>query len=48
MVPTYPWDAMWKGTAAWFGIEEGPEMGKVLPMHSNFPGKTYSAAELYV
>ena len=48
MVPTYPWDAMWKGTATWFGIEEGPEMDKVLPMHSNFPGKTYSAEELYV
>ena len=48
MVPTYPWDAMWKGTAEWFGIDNGPEMEKVLPMHTNFPGKTYSAADLYV
>lgn len=46
MVPTYPWDAMWQGTAEWFGIE-GAEMDIVLPMHKNFPGKTYNAAELY-
>merc|ERR1711982_305797 len=38
MIPTTPWDAMWKGTAEWFGIPAaGPEMDKVLPMHKNFP-----------
>mmetsp|Transcript_2571 Transcript_2571/g.3796 ORF Transcript_2571/g.3796 Transcript_2571/m.3796 type:complete len:532 (+) Transcript_2571:492-2087(+) len=47
MVPTYPWDAMWKGTAEWFGIEDGPEMDKVLPMHENFPGKIYNRTDLY-
>lgn len=48
MIPTYPWDAMWKGTAEWFGIDEGPEMDKVLPLHSNFPAdKLYSASDLY-
>jgi uncharacterized protein (DUF1501 family) len=47
MIPTYPWDAMWRGVAEWFGIDDGPEMDKVLPMHMNFPGKTYSAADLY-
>eukprot|EP00984_Skeletonema_dohrnii_P036548 scaffold37625_cov250-Skeletonema_dohrnii-CCMP3373.AAC.1 len=47
MVPTYPWDAMWKGTAEWFGIEDGQEMDKVLPMHKNFPGKIYNRTDLY-
>ncbi|KAL7498783.1 hypothetical protein ACHAWT_008793 [Skeletonema menzelii] len=47
MVPTYPWDAMWKGTAEWFGVDDGAEMLKVLPMHLNFPNRTYDAAELY-
>ena len=38
MIPTTPWDAMWKGTAEWFGIPAaGPEMDKVLPIHKNFP-----------
>ena len=38
MIPTTPWDAMWKGTAEWFGIPAtGPAMDKVLPMHKNFP-----------
>jgi len=46
MIPTYPWDAMWAGTAEWFGIEDGPEMDYVLPMRSNFDN-TYNAAELY-
>lgn len=48
MIPTHPWDAMWRGTAGWMGIEEGQEMEYVLPMHSNFPNATYNAAELYV
>jgi uncharacterized protein (DUF1501 family) len=47
MIPTYPWDAMWHGTAEWLGIAPGEEMDKVLPMHKNFPDKTYPAAELY-
>ena len=38
MIATTPWDAMWKGTAEWFGVPAtGPEMDKVLPMHKNFP-----------
>ena len=37
VVPEFPWDAMWKGTAGWFGVPEGPDMEKVLPMHTNFP-----------
>lgn len=36
MIPTTPWEAMWKGTAEWFGILEGDEMNKVLPMHQTF------------
>jgi uncharacterized protein (DUF1501 family) len=48
MIPTYPWDAMWRGTAEWFGITNATDMQKVLPMLDNFPSdKTYSAAELY-
>jgi len=38
MIPTTPWDAMWQGTAEWFGIPpNSPAMDKVLPMHNNFP-----------
>jgi uncharacterized protein (DUF1501 family) len=38
VVPTTPWDAVWKGTAEWFGIPAtGLGMDKVLPMHKNFP-----------
>lgn len=48
MVPTFPWDAMWRGTAEWFGITDEADLHKVLPMLANFPSdKTYSAAELY-
>ena len=50
MIPTTPWDAMWKGTAEWFGIPpDTPEMDKVLPMHGNFPPETLlSEADLFV
>lgn len=38
MIPEFPWDAMWLGTAEWFGIaSDSPGMSKVLPMHRNFP-----------
>jgi len=38
MIPTTPWDAMWLGTAEWFGIPaNSAAMDKVLPMHKNFP-----------
>jgi uncharacterized protein (DUF1501 family) len=49
MIPTTPWDAMWYGTASWFGIPVGgPEMDKVLPMHKNFPTTTlYDEAKLF-
>ena len=49
MIPTNPWDAMWKGTAEWFGIPAtGPEMDKVLPMHKNFPqGILYNESDLF-
>lgn len=39
---------MWKGTAEWFGILEGEEMNKVLPMHQNFPvEKLYGKSDLF-
>ena len=48
MIPTTPWDAMWKGTAEWFGVSAG-EMEKVLPMHKNFPSsKIYDKSQLFV
>ena len=49
MIPEHPWDAMWYGTAEWFGINvEGDEIDKVLPMNKNFPSeKLYGEAELY-
>ena len=49
MVPTTPWDAMWKGTAEWFGVTSDEELNYVLPMAKNFPkDKIYDKAELYV
>jgi uncharacterized protein (DUF1501 family) len=47
MIPTSPWDNMWKGTAEWFGISEGDEMDKVLPMNKNF-ASLYSKSDLFV
>lgn len=47
MIPSTPWDAMWYGTAEWFGIPSS-SMSKVLPMHKNFPSsKLYDKAELF-
>jgi uncharacterized protein (DUF1501 family) len=53
MIPTTPWDAMWKGVAEWFGVpatgSEMAEMDKVLPMHKNFqnPNVLYGEADLF-
>jgi len=49
MIPTTPWDAVWKGTAEWFGIPAaGTGMNKVLPMHKNFPlSALFSQADLF-
>ncbi len=49
MIPEFPWDAMWLGTAEWFGIpSDSPEMNKVLPMHKNFaPSLLYNKAVLF-
>ena len=47
MIPSTPWDAMWFGTAEWFGVSSSA-MSKVLPMHKNFPPATlYDKAELF-
>lgn len=35
MIPTTPWDFMWKPVAEWFGIP-AEKMKKVLPLHENF------------
>jgi len=49
MIPEFPWDAMWHGTAEWFGIPpNSPSMDKVLPMHKNFPASSlYNKAALF-
>lgn len=48
IIPSHPWDSMWKGTAEWFGVQNGAEMEKVLPMHVNFPeNKLYSKDDLF-
>jgi len=49
MIPTSPWDSMWKGVAEWFGVPaEGAGMDKVLPMHKNFPSdKLYNKNQLF-
>ena len=49
MIPKHPWDAMWYGTAEWFGVPaSGAGMDKVLPMHNNFPPELlYGKAALF-
>ena len=48
MIPTHPWDAMWYGTAQWFGVTEENDMEKVLPMWKNFDSDLcYNASELF-
>jgi uncharacterized protein (DUF1501 family) len=47
MIPDTPWDAMWLGTAEWFGIPAN-KMLEVLPMHKNFPPSAlYNKTELF-
>ncbi|KAL7538192.1 hypothetical protein ACHAXR_008354 [Thalassiosira sp. AJA248-18] len=48
MIPTHPWDAIWKGTAEWFGVTSS-DIDKVLPMHKNFPPELlYGRDDLFV
>jgi hypothetical protein len=49
MIPEFPWDSMWLGTAEWFGIPpNSPGMDKVLPMHNNFASSLlYEKADLF-
>jgi len=38
MIPTHPWDSMWKSVVEWMGVPaNSPDMDKVLPMRNNFP-----------
>ena len=49
MIPTFPWDAMWYGTAQWFGITAETDIDKVLPMNKNFDSTAlYDASQLFV
>jgi uncharacterized protein (DUF1501 family) len=49
MIPTTPWDAMWRGVVEWFGVApNSPQMDKVLPMAKNFDqGILYDASVLF-
>jgi len=48
IIPTHPWDAMWKGAAEWFGVSSD-DMDKVLPMHKQFPPELlYGERDLFV
>lgn len=49
VVPTTPFDAIWKGVAEWFGVPPtGPDMDKVLPIHNNFPSDMlFGKADLF-
>ena len=49
MIPKHPWDAMWLGTAQWFGVDTEEGMDKVLPMKKNFDQSLlYDASELFL
>jgi uncharacterized protein (DUF1501 family) len=45
MLPTSPWESLWKPLAQWMGVQEG-ELTTVLPNLKNFP-KVYSKADLF-
>ena len=37
VIPSSPWEAMWRPIAQWFGVL-GAQMNEVLPNAANFPG----------
>lgn len=48
MIPSFPWDAMWKGAAEWFGVSSS-DMNMVLPMQNNFPSELlYGEDDLFL
>merc|ERR1712070_142008 len=46
MLPTSPWESMWKPIAEWLGVESN-QMDEVLPNAANFPDETHFT-KLYV
>ncbi len=46
LIPTTPWEGVWKGIAEWFGVES-QNMGSVLPNLSNFASNIFDAADLF-
>jgi cullin-associated NEDD8-dissociated protein 1 len=47
LIPTTPWEGVWRGIAEWFGVEPG-QMGTVLPNLPRFPeSDTLSKDELF-
>jgi len=47
LIPSTPWEAIWKGIAEWWGVEAG-QMDTVLPNHKNFPPRAlFSQNQLF-
>ena len=46
LIPTTPWEGVWKGVAEWFGVED-KNMATVLPNLGNFRENIYGKNELY-
>ncbi len=47
VIPTMPFEALWKGISEWFGVPDA-EMDKVLPNIKNFPAeKIYGKAQMF-
>lgn len=48
VLPTTPWEAVWKGVAEWFGVPEN-EMDGIFPNAKKWPAnKIYNANQLFV
>ena len=48
LIPTTPWEAMWKALAQWMGVESA-QMGAVLPNIQNFPPHMlFNASDVFV
>ena len=46
IIPTTPWEAVWKGIAEWWGVPSA-QMSTVLPNSGKFPGSLFSRYQLF-
>ena len=48
LIPTTPWEALWRPIAQWLGVEDERDLADVLPNAANFPRATlYDQLDLF-